>query len=104
MPTFRIDSWEEDIDERVLILSKTVMPEEEQKEKIKSFFLKEFDLDVEELLSLDEIDSRRRYFENFETIKVHLCEMFKEDQESFRYRMHDDDFRRLEEWLLPDHF
>lgn len=100
----KVTSWEEDIDGKVLFLSKTTIPKEEQKEKIRSFFLKEFNLDVEDFLSLDEIDSDGKYFENFEAIKKHLCDMFKEDPNAFRSRMTDDNYRKLESLLVANEF
>lgn len=66
--------------------------------------MKEFDLDVEELLSLDEIDSGGKYFENLEAVKEHLCSMFKEDPDAFRFRMTDDGFKMLESWLMANRF
>jgi len=95
-------SWKENIREEVLVLSKDVMPEEEQKEKIRSFFSKEFGLEVEEFLSLSEINPKGKYFENFEIIKNHLREILKREPDSFRQRMHLDEFSRLENWLLND--
>ena len=101
----KITSWEEKIDEEVIVLSRDIMPVKEQKEKIRSFFSKEFGLEIEELLSLDDqIDSRSRYFENLETIKNRLREVFEEEPDSFRQRMYVDGFRRLEDWLLRDDF
>jgi hypothetical protein len=99
----KVTSWQEEIGEKVIVLSKDVMPIEEQREKIRSYFSKEFGLEIEGLMSIGgEIDSRSRYFENFERIKNRLHEVFKEDPESFRQRMYDDDFRRLENWFLQN--
>ena len=72
---------------------------EEQKERMRSFFSKEFGLEVEAFLSLDEISSGWRYFENLDYIKEILNEIFNENREDFRDRMYKDDLRRLEEWF-----
>jgi hypothetical protein len=99
----KITSWEEKIDEEVLVLSKDTMPVKEQKEKIRLYFSKEFGLELEELVSIDgEIDSRNRYFENFGAVKDRLREVFEEEPDSFRRRMYNDDYRKLEDWLLRD--
>jgi hypothetical protein len=52
----------------------------------------------------DEIDSRSRYFENFETVKNRLREVFEKEPDSLRQRMYNDDFRKLEDWLLRNDF
>ena len=99
----KITSWEEKIGEEVILLSKDAMPVDEQKEKIRYYFSKEFRLEIDGLISIgDEIDPRRRYFENFDSVKKRLCEILKEEPNSFRQRMYDDDFRRLENWLIQD--
>jgi hypothetical protein len=98
----RIHSWEENIHEEVLVLSKDNISNEEQKEKLRSFFTEEFGLGVEEFLSLDEIDTKAKYFENLETIKIYLREVFNRDPYSFRRRMYNGEYTRLEDWLLRD--
>lgn len=98
----RIACWKEKLNEKVLVLSKDIMPREEQKERIQSFFSREFSLDVECFLSLDDVTSAGKYFENFEIIKNHLREVFRQEPSSFRNRMSVDDFRKLEDWLLDD--
>ena len=99
-----ITSWEIPIEGEVLLLSKTVVSKEEQKEKKRLFFSKEFGLEVEDFLSLNDIYSNSRYFENLDYIKDRLSEIFKEDKDSFRDRINEDDYRRLEKWLYPDEF
>ena len=56
-------------------------------------------LSVEEFLSLDDIYSTQRYSENLDYIKTQLCEMFERYPEEFKERMHEDDFRRLKDWV-----
>lgn len=90
--------WEEDVEEKILLLSEENMPKEEQKEKIKSYFSKKFDFEIEYFLSLDEICSTSKYFENLELIKNRICDIFGRDPRSFSEHMTQDSFREFAAW------
>lgn len=95
----KIKSWNEPIKGEVSLVTREIPPKEEQKKMLKKYFNKEFGLDVEEFLSLDDICSTDRYSENLDYIKRQLCEMLERNSEDFRVRMREDDFRRLKDWL-----
>ena len=95
----RITNWTEKVRGKILMATKTIPSKEEQEQMLNDFFYKEFGLNVSDLLSLHDIDSRCRYSENLDYIKRQLRDLFKQDIEAFRYRMHEDDIRRLAEWL-----
>jgi len=81
------------------LITNVIPSGEEQKKMLKTYFIKEFGLGVEDFISLNDIRPTGRYSENFVYIKEQLCEQFNRYSEDFKSRMSEDDFIRFQEWL-----
>jgi len=95
----KIQTWKEPIKGEVLLITNVIPSGEEQKKMLKTYFIKEFGLGVEDFISLNDIRPTGRYSENFVYIKEQLCEQFNRYSEDFKSRMSEDDFIRFQEWL-----
>lgn len=95
----KVRSWKEAVKKEIILSSNEKPTKDQQIKIIRSFFLKEFGLGVEDFLSLNDISSTKEYYDNLDDIREELRELFQRYTKDFVDRMNGRQLLKFQQWL-----